>query len=73
MNNKTTEQAAIELGVSRPALIAFISRHPHLRPSTQLHKAALFLWTDEEIEAVREAKANIRDRQPKKVGRPTKQ
>jgi len=73
MNNKTTEQAAIELGLSRPSLIAFISRRPHLRPATQLHKAGLYLWTDEEIEAVREAKASIRDRQPTKVGRPTKQ
>jgi DNA-binding HxlR family transcriptional regulator len=66
MAQKTTEQAAEELGMSRPVLITYISRHPELRPVNQLHKAGLLMWTDEEIEAVREARAN------RKAGRPTK-
>jgi len=67
MELKTTDQAATELGLSRPVLIVYISRHPHLRPATQLHKAGLFLWTDDEIEAIREAKANSKNGRPKKI------
>ncbi len=67
MEKKTTEQAATELGMSRQGLINYISRHPKLRPETQLYKAGLLLWTDEEIQAVRKAKANS------KIGRPKKQ
>ncbi len=66
MAQKTTEQAAEELGMSRPVLITYISRHPELRPANQLHKAGLLMWTDEEIEAVRQAKANRQAGRPKK-------
>ena len=67
MVQKTTEQAAIDLGISRPVLINYITRHPELRPANQLHKAGLLMWTDEEIEAVREARAT------RKAGRPAKE
>jgi predicted DNA-binding transcriptional regulator AlpA len=66
MAQKTTEQAANELGMSRPVLINYITRHPELRPQSQLHKAGLLMWTDEEIEAVREARANRGNGRPKK-------
>ena len=67
MAQKTTEQAADELGMSRPVLITYISRHPELRPANQLHKAGLLMWTDEEIDAVRQARAT------RKAGRPAKE
>ena len=67
MDKKTTDQAAAELGISRPLLITYISRHPELRPASQIHKANLLLWTNEEIEAVREARAT------RKAGRPAKE
>ncbi len=66
MESKTTEQAALELGMSRPVLITYISRHPELRPAGQIHKANLLLWTDEEIEAVRQARAIRGNGRPKK-------
>lgn len=66
MAQKTTEQAAEELGVSRPVLINYITRHPELRPANQLHKAGLLMWTNEEIEAVRQARASRGTGRPKK-------
>ena len=66
MAQKTTEQAAADLGISRPVLINYITRHPELRPANQLHKAGLLMWTDEEIEAVREARANRGNGRPRK-------
>ena len=66
MAQKTTEQAADELGMSRPVLITYVRRHPELRPANQLHKAGLLMWTDEEIDAVRQARAT------RKAGRPAK-
>ena len=69
MEKKTTEQAAIELGISRQVLINYVGRHPHLRPAAKLHKAGLLMWTDEEIEAVRQARASYSS----KGGRPKKQ
>ena len=66
MDKKTTDQAAAELGISRPLLITYISRHPELRPANQIHKANLLLWTDEEIEAVRQARAVRGTGRPKK-------
>jgi|GEM_PF-5142769 len=66
MEVKTTEQAALELGMSRPVLIVYITRHPELRPCAQLHKANLLMWTDEEIEAVRMARATRGPGRPKK-------
>ncbi len=69
MDKKTTEQAASQLGISRQVLINYIGRHPLLRPAVQLHKAGLLMWTDEEIEAVRVARASYSS----KGGRPKKQ
>jgi len=69
MDKKTTEQAAGELGINRQVLINYIGRHPHLRPASQLPKAGLLMWTDDEIEAVRQARASYSS----KGGRPKKQ
>lgn len=53
---KTSSQAASILGISRPHLIVIISRHEHLRPRKKVQVGAIsaFLWTDEEIESVRQ-------------------
>lgn len=55
MQLKKTDQAAQELGVTHDNLRAYINRHPQLKPRTALHKN-LYLWTDLEIAAVREAR-----------------
>ncbi len=66
MDKKTTDQAASELGISRSHLITYISRHPELRPAGHIPKANFLLWTDEEIQAVREARAIRGNGRPKK-------
>lgn len=59
MQLKTTDQAAQELGIKHETLSVYINRHPELKPAQSLH-ANLYLWTDAEIQAVREARANKR-------------
>lgn len=59
MLHKTTDQAAQALGTTRINLNVYLYRHPELKPATQLPSGEL-LWTDEEIESVREARANRR-------------
>lgn len=61
MQLKKTDQAAQELGVTRDNLRVYINRHPELKPRTALH-ASLYLWTDLEIQAVREARRAMRRR-----------
>ena len=59
MQLKTTEQAAQLLGIKHETLSIYLSRHPELKPADSLH-ANLYLWTDAEIEAVREARTQRR-------------
>lgn len=61
MQLKTTEQSARELGITHDNLRVYINRHPDLKPRTALH-TRLYLWTDPEIAAVREARRAMRRR-----------
>jgi hypothetical protein len=56
---KTTRQAAEELGISHTNLRVYINRHPELAPAKSMHEN-MNVWTDEEIEAVRQARATKR-------------
>jgi hypothetical protein len=67
METKTTKQVAEELGLSETNLIVYLNRNPQLKPANRHYEKGAFLWTDEEIEAVRQARA-IRG-----TGRPKKQ
>ena len=59
MQLKTTDQAAQELGITHENLSIYINRHPELKPASSLH-TNLYLWTDAEIQAVREARTRRR-------------
>lgn len=65
MGTKTTEQAAAQLGLNQTTLITYLSRHPDLRPASRQEKAKALLWTDEEIAAVRKARAWRKSGRPK--------
>lgn len=56
MQLKTTDQAAQELGITQDNLKIYIWRHPELRPASSTPKENMLLWTDEEIQAVKEAR-----------------
>lgn len=66
MSEKTTSQVADLLGTGRPSLITFLSRHPELRPEKRIEPSGDFLWTDAEIERLKEAKAKAKGGRPKK-------
>jgi hypothetical protein len=66
METKTTQQVAAQLGVSEPNLIVYLNRNPQLRPANRQHEKGAFLWTDEEIEAVRQARATWKASRPKR-------
>lgn len=57
MKTKTTDQVATKLGVSKQALITYLCRNPHLKPASRAYKAGALFWTDEEIAAVKKARA----------------
>ena len=56
MQLKTTDQAAQALGITQDNLKMYIWRHPELRPKQADPKVSMLYWTDEEIEAVRQAR-----------------
>jgi hypothetical protein len=60
MQLKTTDQAAQALGITQDNLKVYIWRHPELRPAHADPKVSMLFWTDEEIEAVRQARASKR-------------
>jgi hypothetical protein len=66
MDTKTTKQVAEELGLSEPNLLVYLNRNPQLRPANRQYEKRGFLWTDEEIEAVRQARATWKASRPKK-------
>jgi len=66
MNEKTTAQVASLVGTSRQSLNMFLSRHPDLRPEKRLQPSGDLLWTDEEIDRLKEAKAKAKGGRPKK-------
>jgi hypothetical protein len=68
MNEKTTAQVADMIGTSRTSLNTFLSRHPDLRPAKRLKPSGDLLWTDEEIERLKEAKAKAKNGRPRKGG-----
>lgn len=59
MLHKTTEQVADELDTTRVNLNVYLFRHPDLKPRLQLPSGDL-MWTEEEIQAVREARRTRR-------------
>lgn len=59
MLHKTSDEAAQALGITRVNLNVYLYRHPELKPATQLSSGEL-LWTDAEIERVREARETRR-------------
>jgi hypothetical protein len=61
----TTAEVATQLQTTRQNVIVLVTRHPHLRPATQL-PAGDYLWTAEEIAAVATHRATH------KRGRPSK-
>ena len=67
MSEKTTAQVAEQLGINKQSLIVFLARHPDLKPVKRMEPFDYFLWTAEEIERLKEAKASA------KIGRPKKQ
>lgn len=66
MSEKSTSQVAGLLGISRPSLITFLSRHPEVRPEKRIQPSGDLLWTDEDIERLKEAKAKAKGGRPKK-------
>lgn len=66
MDQKTTAQVADMLGTSRTSLNTFLSRHPDLRPTMRLQPSGDLLWTEEEIERLKQAKASAKGGRPKK-------
>lgn len=66
MSEQTTAQVAETLGTSRQSLIVFLSRHPDLKPEKRLLPSGDLLWSDEEIERLKEAKAKAKGGRPKK-------
>lgn len=66
MDQKTTAQVADILGTSRTSLNTFLSRHPGLRPAMRLQPSGDLLWSDDEIERLKEAKAKAKGGRPKK-------
>jgi hypothetical protein len=65
---KTSTQVADELGITRESLIVYLGRHPELKPAKRIEPSGDFIWTDEEIEQLAEARRN-----KSKGGRPKKQ
>lgn len=56
---KTTKQAAETLGMTHSNLRSYIMRHPELAPANSMNDR-MRVWTDEEIERVREARKQRR-------------
>lgn len=66
---KTTKQVAEELGVERNHLTATLSNHPGLRPKEKKMFGPTFgyyVWTDEEIEVVRQYYDSVKTGRPRK-------
>lgn len=68
MNPKSTSQAAEELGITRKTLVVWLYRHPECKPTAKIEPSGDFLWTDQDIEKVRESR-----KQKSKGGRPKKE
>jgi len=65
---KTSSQVARELGITREALMMYLQRHSELRPTQRIEPSQDFIWTDEEINKLIEARKT-----KNKGGRPKKQ
>ena len=67
---KTTSIVAAELGIDRRTLIKTLQRHHELRPKNKLAMGTkgitAYLWTEEEIEAMRQYYATITTGRPRK-------
>lgn len=67
MEDITTTQVANRMGIKREALLVFLKRHPDLKPKRQLQPSRTYIWTEEEVQRLIEAKANkIKGGRPKK-------
>ena len=51
-----SQEAGEQLGLKKPALRAWLTRHPEYRPKRRISGDDL-LWTREDIERVRQARA----------------
>lgn len=65
MDLKTTRQVAQMVKTTRARLLADIGRYPELKPALQLPDDG-YLWTEAEIEEIREHRANHKQGRPKK-------
>lgn len=56
---KTTSEVVPDVGLTHQSLINYLTRHPELRPEEKLPSGD-YLWTDEEIQRLREARERRR-------------
>jgi hypothetical protein len=71
MNIIDTPAAAEKLHMSEQALRQFLYRNPDCRPALSVGPS--FLWTEAEIETVRERRTRLRSRKGKPSGRQPKE
>lgn len=62
----TTEQVAAQLGISVDTLNSWINRHEKYKPAGR--DKLRFVWTDEEVEALKQARAVSTSRNRHKAG-----
>lgn len=67
MDKKTTSEVAKEMNITKGSLLVYLQRHPKLRPAERVQVSGMnyFLWTEAEIAAVIETKANAVNGRPK--------